>query len=200
MWIEPLKDNLINGQGRAEYASIAYGKSTIGRSGCAAIACYNAMILSGRSMPFEEVIAYFEGLFKRGLGWLASGLLGASPLEMRLFLRKYKVPFRTVWSMRSLRKLLCSESVQQAGDRSERQPGGKPASGVLILTYWNKPVLKYGYHAVAVDCRCSGDAPAERQFTVYNRYNNSAGPERVSDIGSLMEGDRRFIRAFFIPC
>ena len=192
MWIEPLKDNLINGQGRAEYASIAYGKSTIGRSGCAAIACYNAMILSGRSMPFEEVIAYFEGLFKRGLGWLAMGLLGASPLEMRLFLRKYKVPFRTVWSMRGLRKLLCSQP--------EQKPGGKPASGVLILTYWNKPVLKYGYHAVAVDCRCSGDAPAGRQFTVYNRYNNSAGPERVADIGSLMEGDRRFIRAFFIPC
>ena len=192
-------EKFINGQGRAEFAKIPYGRSTVGRSGCEAIACYNAMLLLGRPVPFENVKAYFEWLFRRGLGWLGMGFLGASPLEIRLFLRRNRVQFCTVRSVKHFRRMLAERS------------------GVLIVSYWNKPLLKYGYHTVAVDCRAgaacgSGDRAASMaegsvgcgakdpagSMMVYNRVNHSAGPERISDISELMQGNWRFIRGFFI--
>ncbi len=167
-------EKFINGQGRAEFAKIPYGRSTVGRSGCEAIACYNAMLLLGRPVPFEKVKAYFEWLFRRGLGWLGMGFLGASPLEIRLFLRKDRVRFCTVRSVRHFRRILAERG------------------GVLIVSYWNKPLLRQGYHTVAVDCRAAGG------LMVYNRFNHSVGPERISDISELMQGNWRFIRGFYI--
>ena len=189
----------INGQGRAEFAKIPYGRSTIGRSGCEAIACYNAMLLLGRPVPFEKVKAYFEWLFRRGLGWLGMGFLGASPLEIRLFLRKNRVRFCTVRSVRHFRRILAGQAAED--------PEGEVRSGVLIVSYWNKPLLKYGYHTVAVDVStaditedpASGGTKAPAAgMVVYNRYNNSAGPERISDISELMQDNWRFIRGFYL--
>ena len=77
------QENFIFGQALPSYAEMPYGRSTIGKAGCEAIACYNVMVLLGRPMPFSEVKAYFEGLFKRGMGWMAGGMLGATPIEIR---------------------------------------------------------------------------------------------------------------------
>ena len=171
--------DFINGQKRAAYADIPYGRSTVGRAGCEAIACYNAMILLGRPLPFGEVKAYFEKLFRRGLGWGFGGILGASPIEIRLFLRKNRVYFHAVRSIKHFKRM--------------------PASpGVLIVSYWNKPLLKYGFHTVAIDCRVP-ESGGEPQLTVYNRFNHSEGPETITGLSELMEGSRRFIRGFFIP-
>ena len=177
--------NFINGQGRPEFADIPYGRSTIGKAGCEAIACYNAMLLLGRPVPFEEVRGYFEKLFRRGLGWAAGGMLGATPIEMRLFLREQGMPFIRMHSVRSFNK---------------KAARGKLPPGVIIVSYWNKPILKYGYHTVAVDCRkaagCDQNMP---QLTVYNRFSDSAGPERIGALSELMNGNWRFISGFYIP-
>ena len=165
----------INGQGRPEYAGIKYGRSTVGRAGCEAIACYNAMILLGRPMPFEEVKAYFERLFSRGLGWMAGGLLGATPIEMRMFLRKQGVRFTRIRSVRSFNR---------------KKAAGELPDGVLIVSYWNKPFFRYGFHTVAVDCRT---------MLVYNQYSSSSGPASITDISQLMEGNGRFISGSYIP-
>ena len=166
----------INGQGRLEYADIPYGRSTIGRAGCEAIACYNAMVLLGRPVPFADVKAYFEKLFRRGLGWAAGGILGATPIEIHMFLRKQGVRFTRIRSVRSFNR---------------KNAAGELPPGVLIISYWNKPIIKYGFHTVAVDCRT---------MLVYNQYNSSAGPEPITDISRLMEGNWRFIGGSYIPC
>ena len=186
-------ETFINGQKRPEFADIPYGRSTVGRSGCEAIACYNAMLLTGRPVSFTEIRAYFEKLFRRGLGWLGRGFLGASPFEIRLFLRKQGVHFSTVRSVRGFEKMLAA---QAAGTRRDAQ--GKTPQGVLIVSYWNRPLLKYGYHTVAVDCRLQAGA-AGPELMVYNRFDYTTGPERIGALSELMHGNWRFIRGFYIP-
>ena len=186
----------INGQGRPEFADIPYGRSTVGKAGCEAIACYNAMLLLGRPLPFEEVRAYFEKLFRRGLGWAAGGMLGATPIEMRLFLRKQGIRFIRIRSVRSFKK---------------KAAAGRFPSGILIVSYWNKPIIKCGFHTVAIDCRtmaggnaadcrtiAGGSGPGQL-MTVYNLSDSSTGPEIITDLSQLMEGDRRFISGSYIP-
>ena len=186
----------INGQGRPEFADIPYGRSTVGRAGCEAIACYNAMLLLGRPVPFAEVKAYFEKLFRRGLGWAAGGILGATPIEIHMFLRKQGVRFTRIRSVRSFRR---------------KRAAGKLPPGVLIVSYWNKPIIKCGFHTVAVDCRAMAGGNAANsemltsgsekrpQLKVYNFCNSSTGPESITDLSQLMEGNWRYIGGSYIP-
>ena len=169
-------ENFINGQGRAAYANIPYGRSTVGKAGCEAIACYNAMMLLGRPVPFEEVKAFFERLFKRGLGWGFGGILGATPIEIHMFLKSRGVSFTRICSVRAFKK---------------KDAAGELPPGILIVSYWNKPIFKYGFHTVAIDCR-------GKKLLVYNRYSNSSSPDPITDLSQLMEGDRRFISSFYI--
>ena len=190
------KYSYINGQGRPEFASIPYGRSTVGRAGCEAIACYNAMLLLGRPLSFEEVRAYFEKLFRRGLGWLAGGILGATPLEIHHFLKNQGIRFIRIRSVRGFKK---------------KASAGKLPPGVLIVSYWNKPIIKCGFHTVAIDCRMlagssgqssrtmAGGSGIGQQMTVYNFSNSSAGPEIITDLSRLMEGNWRFISGSYIP-
>ena len=169
--------DFINGQRRAQFADIPYGRSTVGKAGCEAIACYNAMMLLGRPMPFGDVKAFFERLFRRGMGWGFGGILGASPIEIRLFLKKQGIRYIRIRCVRSFNK---------------KTAGGQLPSGVFIVSYWNKPLLRYGFHTVAIDC--SSDL-----MYVFNRRNYSAETEPIGDISELMEGNWRFISGFYIP-
>ncbi len=182
------QENFIFGQALPSYAEMPYGRSTIGKAGCEAIACYNVMVLLGRPMPFSEVKAYFEGLFKHGLGWMAGGMLGATPIEIRMFLRKQGIRFTRIRSVRAFNR---------------KKAAGELPPGVLIVSYWNKPMLKYGFHTVAVDCRSlsenkSADS-APPALYVYNRYGSSLAPSPITDLSQLMEGNGRFISGSYIP-
>ncbi len=119
---------LIYNQNSDKYRDIKYGKSNLGKSGCAAIASYNALEMLGIGMPMPQVIAAYEKQFSRGGGLLAGGRLGALPTDIRRFLKNRKLLFCGGF----LRKML-----------------GIKKPGVFIVTYWNKPFTR-GAHTIAV--------------------------------------------------
>ena len=162
----------INGQGREPYRYIPYGKSTVGRVGCEAIAVYNTMSLLGRSTSFDEVKAFFEALFRKGLGWGCRGHLGATPVEMRKFFRSRNICFEGTFSLKKLKR--------------------HTEEGIFILHYWVKPYRR-GIHTVAV--RHDGNGC----YTVYNWFNNAETAYLRHDLSDFLPGKRRFIYGMFVP-
>ena len=119
---------LIYSQNAAGIRDIKYGKSNLGKSGCACIAAYNVLEMLGRGMPLADVISCFEGRFSRGGGLMAKGRLGATPADVSAFLRDRGLKPQGG----SLRKMQAIKS-----------------AGVFVITYWNKPFTK-GAHTIAV--------------------------------------------------
>lgn len=119
---------LIYNQNSEEFRNMKYGKSTLGKSGCAAIASHNALQMLGVGIPLQEVVSAYEKQFKRGGGLLAGGRFGAIPTDIRRFLKNRKMRFRGGF----LRRMLRTKS-----------------PGVFIITYWNKPFTR-GAHTIAV--------------------------------------------------
>ena len=137
----------INGQGRDYYNNIPFGLSTIGNSGCATIATYNAMWLSGRTSTLRSVIEYYEGHFSPR--WF-----GVTPREVARFLDDHNITYSNVRSF---------------DEASTKLRNG----GVAIITFWNAAVIPgtpiinmaEGAHTVAVTATASGS------IRVYNAHN-----------------------------
>ncbi|MDO4815577.1 MAG: hypothetical protein Q4A83_03100 [Bacillota bacterium] len=119
---------LIYNQNSEKYRDVKYGKSTLGKSGCAAIASYNALEMLGMGIPLSQIISDYERQFSRGGGLLAGGRLGALPPDVRRFLKRRG--FKSKGGF--LRRLLRIK-----------------APGVFIITYWNRPFIR-GAHTIAV--------------------------------------------------
>ena len=58
--IKEKMSEIINGQGRDLFRNISFGNSTVGDSGCGAIAVHNAFLLLGKASNFLDTLAWFE--------------------------------------------------------------------------------------------------------------------------------------------
>ena len=81
----------LNGQGRGELGQMAFGLSTVARSGCESVAIYNALLFLSLPRPLPEIIRDLE----QGGYMRLRGYMGAVPWLGPLF-RRYGVSCRTV--------------------------------------------------------------------------------------------------------
>ena len=141
-------DKIINGQGREQYRSIPFGKSTVGHSGCGAIAIYNVLNEIGRSVVLEDVIGTAENLHCMLL-W---GFFGIWPKKLGDILSYYKVYFE---------KINISEYMYKDGD-------------IFIVTIFNDRSKWYfgGLHTFEMAYR-PDNQNAEKPWIVFNRVDNS---------------------------
>ena len=143
---------IIFSQNSPNYRHMKYGKGTVGKCGCEAVAACNALEFLGRGIPFADVVKAFEMRFSNGGGFLAKGRLGATPLDVSLFLRS---------------RGLNPES------GTLRQLSEIKSPGVFIVSYWNKPFTK-GIHTIAVDYD-------GKRYTAANYEAKLCSKERLED-------------------
>ena len=127
----------INGQMLEPYASIPYGNSTIGYSGCEALSCYTLLGKLGVSESLDNVISFFENRFSNNLlsGWGMGGKWGATPTDIACFL-----------DSRGIQYIILSNN-----DFIELDYYG-PASGYYIMSYWNGMPYLSSYHTILLEC------------------------------------------------
>ena len=167
------KPSFINGQHLDTVSRIPFGRSNIGHAGCAAIASYNLLLMTGRYERFESVVSFYNDRFRRFpfSGWGMHGHLGSTPRDIARFLGSRGIPFRRSWSLKHLESL-------------------PDPSGAYIILYWNKPFTD-GSHAVAVSC-------IKGRYTAYNHDCDHAVPSAGDRLADFMHGKQRFICGFFV--
>ena len=168
------KGKPINGQGLEPYANMQYGNSTIGRAGCEAIACYNAMLLLNKPESFEHVKSFFTSRFSDTLlgGFGVGGFLGGTPKDVSCFLKSRNITYEASGNLQVLEKKA-------------------NVPDVFIVSFWNKKLYE-GYHTIAIDY--DGNS-----YTAYNLYNEGSDPEDRANIRKYMDNDWRYIYGFFVP-
>ena len=87
-----LKDSRgrLSGQGRAGLAELAFGRSTVGRAGCEAIAVYNVLRELGRDVTLSDVIRAAETGGCLALG----GRMGILPRRLPRLLDAFGLEYR----------------------------------------------------------------------------------------------------------
>lgn len=151
-------EGLLNGQGRPGLAELRFGVVSVERSGCEALAVYNALRLLGRALSPAEVIrrAELEGCLA------LDGMAGILPRGLEKLMRSLELPFRR-----------CEpETVQQQSER-----GGLPPGSLFIACIWNdrrSPVA--GIHTFLLRYAAPG------RWLVYNRSNLSAAPHEYPSL------------------
>jgi len=170
-----VRNSLINGQNLPQYRNIPYLESNIGYSGCEAIASYNAATMLGMNESFEDVKEFYVKRFLSTplSGWDMYGRWGATPGDIASFLRSKNLSFVGSGNLKCLNEMVNT-------------------SGVLIISYFNKPVFD-GYHTIAIRYD-------RGHYIGLNHNCNSYAPSSAkSKIGDFMEGGWRFFYGFFIP-
>ena len=158
------EEGLLNGQGRPGLAELRFGAVTVERSGCEALAVYNALRLRGAALSPAEVIRRAEAE-----GCLAlDGMAGILPRGLEKLMRSVDLPFRR-----------CDPAaVQRSADQGELPPGS-----AFIACIWNNRLNPFsGIHTFLVRYRAPG------KWLVYNRSNSSAVPHEyptLTDIPTL---------------
>ncbi len=170
----------VNGQGRSEYAGIAFGWNNLGDVGCGAIAVHNTMCLIGKGKSLRSVLEYFspsrEGVLRP---------FGVMPWEIGDYLNYNGINYQESNNSAIIEKI-------QSG-------------GVVIVTFWNEmsgisysnslasiqsPNIFKGAHTVAITYR-------NGKYFVYNAFNDSTEPRAYSDINYYLKGG--FIYGYYIP-
>ena len=84
-----MKEKLIYGQCNSPIAQLCYGRTrqTVAKTGCGAVAVYNALVLSGKNAVFEDVLREMERL---RMPWMF-GLFGTKPFALRRYFRKNNI-------------------------------------------------------------------------------------------------------------
>ena len=165
----------INGQNLEPFVDMAYGVSTIGYSGCEAIAVYNFMLLIGKPHSFSSVVSFMQSRFDSVFlsGWGKKGEWGATPGDIRAYLDcegvKYHEASGLLWM-----------------DTFYASPG------TYIISYWNEDLLNYGYHTIAVSYDGS-------TYLGYNQDTYSKDPVPGTKLGDFMADDWRFIYGYYVP-
>ncbi len=141
-------EKIINGQGREQYRNIPFGKSTVGHSGCGAIAIYNVLAEKGISVELKDVIR----VTKRLNCMLAWGFFGIWPKKLGDILSYYNIYFE---------KINLAEYEGKAGD-------------VFVVTIFNDRRKWYfgGLHTFEMAYR-PDNHNAEKPWIVFNRVDNS---------------------------
>ncbi len=127
----------INGQDREPYSSYPYGNSTLGYSGCEALACYILLVRLGIPQSLESVISFFENRFSTITfsGWGMGGYWGAMPSDIAAFLDAQNLQYIKLTNNDFI-ALDCYG----------------PASGYYILSYWNGWPYFSSYHTILLEC------------------------------------------------
>ena len=93
-WVKSVSNNkassnkdYIYGQKNSKYSDMPFGLSTVGKTGCGAVACYNALISTGRDVRFRDVVTSFNIMFMLGMGYTARGRLGVTSFQVEIFWR-----------------------------------------------------------------------------------------------------------------
>ncbi len=157
---------IITGQGLSQYRDIPFGWSTIGESGCAAVATHNMMTLIGKGDSL------WVTLFDYQSHHISDRYLGIWPDEIGAFLRRNQIKYTGTSSIQEMEKLM--------------QNGG-----VAMLTFWNAstsigsvriPDVSQGAHTVALTSDGSGS------IMVYNAYSYDLAPREYSSLEACLEG------------
>lgn len=158
----------LNGQGRGRLGELRFGRSSVARAGCEAIAIYNALLRLGLPRPLPEVIRDME---LRGY-MRAWGYLGATPWFFPL-LRHYGLRSRVVLPM--------------ALGRDEAL--GLLRSGeVYLFSIWNDRLLPLeGLHTFA-----GVYEPGEGgDWLIFNRFNSDDRARRYPRLRDILRNGRR---------
>ena len=163
----------INGQSYEPYGNMPYGISTIGFSGCEAIAIYNALLLSGKPRSFNEIKSFLEDRFSKGGGYGLLGLFGADYFDICSALNYYNSGFNLL----------------KYDDLSSLEKGN-----VMIIGFWTKTSIMNSLqvpsiHTIAV--RYDGD------YYVYNMYNNIADVSSYKTASSFVKKEN-YIYGFLL--
>ena len=87
-----MNKTIINGQNRPQYKDIPFGRSTVGFSGCGAIAIYNVLCERDRDIELDEVINV-----ARNLGCLFFfGFFGIRPVKLKKILSYFDIIFEKI--------------------------------------------------------------------------------------------------------
>lgn len=99
-----MKEKLIYGQCNSPIAQLCYGRTrqTVAKTGCGAVAVYNALVLSGKNAVFEDVLREMERL---RMPWMF-GLFGTKPFALRRYFRKNNIPYKNYLSSKSFKNAL----------------------------------------------------------------------------------------------
>lgn len=162
------KSGFVNGQSVQPYSQDKFGFSTYGNSGCADIATYNAMQLTGHPISLAEV----TNLYFSKYGTLFGGLGGIAPWQIGHFLRGSGIEYQTYFN------LIEMEESMHGND-------------VVIFTVMNDSHdITQGFHTMAARCNGKG-------FDVYNRQNYDVTSYPTSSLNSVWKGGA-FICGFVI--
>ena len=150
----------IYGQRNANVTNMRFGGSTVGYSGCEAIAVYNAMLLLGKNVSFHSVIFEFD-LNGAYFLPLIGGTFGGNYKMFGDYFRAHRIKATGTSNKNTF--------------NSWAQPGG-----VYILTFWNDANdITKGIHTVAA----SYDG---NTYTVYNRWNNDTAPRQFDSVDAIL--------------
>ena len=127
----PLPAGLIHGQSLGAVSGMKFGLSTVSYSGCEVIAVYNALLLSGRHLPFPVIARYMERF--RMLG----GFWGTNFLALGRCLRHFGLPAKGVRRRAKLAHAL------EAGQ-------------ICVVSYWTKRRFASAVHTVCVRMKPDG--------------------------------------------
>ena len=175
----------INGQKLCKYMDLNFRWLTLSDNGCAIIAIYNALGLTGRKVSIPEIVDYFDSpLFNLRV-------FGVMPNEIGDFLSDYDISYKEANSLADLESLLS---------------GG----GTAIVTRWNEvATLEYpiglglsiickvpnvfaGAHTMTIVHDGNG------KYTVYNRYGNRDRIYEYNSLEEFMGSEVQFISGYYL--
>lgn len=160
-------DGALNGQGRGELGSMAFGRSSVARAGCEALAVYNALLLLSCPRPLPEIIRDLE----QGGYMRLRGHMGAVPWLQPL-LKRYGVSCRAVlpyW-------------LQRDADLGLLEPGS-----VFLFCLLNDRLRpQKGLHTVAGVY----DPDADGSWLVFNRFNSDRSRRRCRTLRDILRNGR----------
>ena len=153
---------------QSKLSGISFGDTNVGKSGCEAVALYNALLLRGRPKALSDIIRDLQdaqALVNRGK-W------GANPFDIARVMREYRLDYEPM------------ETITEAEEKM--RPGD-----LLLVTVWNqgrRPLQ--GIHGYIIEMKAPDD------YLVYNRvYLNH--PEKKTTLRDAI-GEGSYIVGYLI--
>ena len=119
---ERTRNVIINGQEREAYANYLNGLSTVGESGCEAIAIHNSRVLLGMDSTLNESLY----MVNKNSANILFGFWGTNAYSLSRVLDDYEMDYKEVGS------------------------DNLTDNGVYIVSFWNDTTPSEGYHTVAM--------------------------------------------------
>lgn len=148
-------------QTAGEVGRLPFGRSNVRRSGCGAVAVFNALVTLGQQPVLEEII----DTFRHRHGLRLFGFLGISLWSILGWFRRAGYTVR-----------VCADPRQF--DRRIRESG----AGIFWFLWWNRKNPKHplGAHFIHV-------ARGEKGFRVYNLHRGQTGPVETDSLRALLK-------------